>query len=42
MCQRLDTARENCWDGERDRDTDIDEFDEDGIDGQGIIIQLAV
>ena len=38
ICRRLSLARRNCWDGNNRIDNDIDEFDFDSIDRQGIII----
>lgn len=35
ICRLLPLARGNCWDGNNRRDSDIDEFDVDDIDGQG-------
>jgi hypothetical protein len=37
ICRRLPLRRVNCWDGNNRRDVDIDEFDVDDIDGQGMI-----
>ena len=36
ICRRLTLRRTNCWDGDNERNADIDEFDSDDIDGQGM------
>ena len=37
ICRRLSLIRAGCWDGNNRRDNDIDEFDVDDIDGQGML-----
>ena len=35
ICRRLALRRTSCWDGDNERDTDIEDFDFGNIDAQG-------
>ena len=39
ICRRLMTSRTNCWDGQRIRQVDIEEFAGDNIEDQGTVVK---
>ena len=42
LCRLLNTTRTNCYDGNANRTEDIEEFDGDDIEDQGINITASI